>query len=720
MILGTLEYMAPEQVEGKEVDSRTDIFACGVVVYEMATGRKAFKGDSKASLTAAILTFEPPPITKIQPLTPPSLERVVKRCLAKDPEDRWQTARDLTLELKWIAEGGGEMPMAAGAQTVPPRFIATGRWWERLAWILFLLAAIVSSVTYVRRPRAPVDAIIAKILPPEKAQFNLFGAGPPVLSPDGSTVAFSALDASGKSMLWAHSLDSLTARPLARTERGNRPFWSADSRALGFFADGKLKTLYVSSGHETDVTAEIDGLWAGGSWSRQGTLLFIPNMMKGLDQVAASGGTPASVLKVDSSKYNHYLSPKFLPDGKHFLYHANALNNAFGGVYFASLDGKENRLLLKGAGNAIYGSGFLLYLRGTTLMAQAFDPEQGQLKGDALPIAEHVAADAHAAGFFDASENGVLIYQAGTSLGEIRLYWFDRAGNKLGENEALGDWILRLSPDGARLALIMGGIQHNDLWVDELARGVRMRLTKDPESGKGSPVWSPDGNRILFAESGGTARRGIYQMNSNGAGGKELLLPAENSNQYVWPTSWSQDGRFILFVRGNPSGQDIWVLPLTGDRKPRLFVQSAFDGQFSPDGRWVAYASGETGKDEVYVVPFDATEILNSALGAVSSPGGKSLISSGEGRSARWRKDGSEIFYLGPDNQMMAVEVEERGDRFEARKAQALFRAQVVDLFTYDVTPDGKRFVLSAQKAINPNEPLTLVVNWTALLAKNP
>jgi hypothetical protein len=209
-------------------------------------------------------------------------------------------------------------------------------------------------------------------------------------------------------------------------------------------------------------------------------------------------------------------------------------------------------------------------------------------------------------------------------------------------------------------------------------------------------------------------------MNSNGAGGKELLLPAENSNQYVWPTSWSQDGRFILFVRGNPSGQDIWVLPLTGDRKPRLFVQSAFDGQFSPDGRWVAYASGETGKDEVYVVPFDATEILNSALGAVSSPGGKSLISSGEGRSGRWRKDGSEIFYLGPDNQMMAVEVEGRGDRFEARKAQALFRAQVVDLFTYDVTPDGKRFVLSAQKAINPNEPLTLVVNWTALLAKNP
>jgi Tol biopolymer transport system component len=302
-------------------------------------------------------------------------------------------------------------------------------------------------------------------------------------------------------------------------------------------------------------------------------------------------------------------------------------------------------------------------------------------------MAEQVAADAHAAGFFDASENGVLIYQAGTSLGEVRLYWFDRAGNKLGENEVLGDWVLRLSPDGARLALIMGGTQHNDLWVDELARGVRMRLTNDPESGKGSPVWSPDGNRILFAESGGTARRGIYQMNSNGAGGKKLLLPAETSNQHVWPSSWSLDGRFILYGRGNINNpkQDLWVLPLTGNRKPSLFVQNASDGQFSPDVRWVAYTSGETDKDEVYVVPFDATEILNSEPSSAGSPGGKWLISSGGGCCARWRGDG-EIFYKDSGNHLWAAEVEGRGDRFEARKAQALFRAQVVDLFTYDVT----------------------------------
>jgi predicted Ser/Thr protein kinase len=261
-ILGTLEYMAPEQVEGKEVDSRTDIFAFGVVMYEMATGRKAFEGESKASLTAAILTHEPPPITKIQPLAPPALERVVRRCLAKDPDERWQTTRDLTSELKWIAEAGGAtLATAAEGETTDLKLMAAGRRRERLAWSLvlaFLIAAIVSAVTYMRRARATPDAIIAKILPPEKAQFNLFGAGPPVLSPDGGTVAFSALDASGKSMLWAPSLDSLTAQPLAGTEGGSRPFWSADSRALGFFGDGKLKVLDVSSGHETDVTAEID------------------------------------------------------------------------------------------------------------------------------------------------------------------------------------------------------------------------------------------------------------------------------------------------------------------------------------------------------------------------------------------------------------------------------------------------------------------------------
>jgi hypothetical protein len=344
MILGTLEYMAPEQVEGKETDTRTDIFALGVVMYEMATGRKAFEGESKASLAAAILTSEPPPITKIQPLTPAALDRVVKRCLAKDPEDRWQTARDLASELKWIAEAGGTTSaMPSGAETAGLWSIARGRRREQLAWslvIAFLAAAIVIAVAYLRVARTPAFAIISEILPPEKTQFN-FGydyGGQPVLSPDGTAVAFSVKGANGKQMLWIRSFDSLAARSLAGTEGGVYPFWSANGQKVGFFADGKLKTRELSGGPARPV-ADAPG-YGGGSWNREGTLLFVPDYNKGLYQVAASGGDPVPVLEFDKSKYSQGYGPKFLPDGKHFLYYIYAFDPAFSGIYFASLDGK--------------------------------------------------------------------------------------------------------------------------------------------------------------------------------------------------------------------------------------------------------------------------------------------------------------------------------------------------------------------------------------------
>jgi serine/threonine protein kinase/WD40 repeat protein len=710
MILGTLEYMAPEQVEGKDADTRTDIFALGVVMYEMATGRKAFEGESKASLTAAILTADPPPITKIQPLTPPALARLVKKCMNKDPDERWQSAGDLTSELKWIAETGGEISATvAGAKP-----IATRRRRELLYGalaIVFLVAAIVSTVSYLRLAPAPARAIISDILPPEKAQFNFAFGSLPVLSPDGTAVAFSAIDANAKRMLWVRSFGSLAARSLAGTEGGIRLFWSPDSRSLGFFADGKLKTLELSGGPARPV-AEAPS-FGGGSWNREGTLLFVPDYSKGLYQVAASGGTPVPVLEFDKSKYTHCARPKFLPDGKHFLYHAHALDTASNGTYFASLDGKENRLLLKGeVPNATYGSGYLLYVLDKTLMAQAFDPERGQLKGEAHPVEERIASDSHGF-FFDVSENGVLIYQAG-DLGK-RITWFDRAGKELSAGERGSYVTLRLSPDGTKIAYDVVGDRNKDIWVDELARSVHIRLTKDPGE-YGNPTWSPDGSRILC----GGNDKGIYQMNSNGAGGKELLLPWNwNTSQGGWPTSWSPDGKFILFVRGIPGGpQDVWVLPLVGDRKPRLFLHNAFDGQFSPDGRWVSYTSPESGTPQVIVVPFDATKVSDTDPGAVTSlTGGQYQISASGGSMARWRGDGKEILYIGP-GAMMAAEVDGKGNSFSARKEQALFKSPEGFGF-YDVAPDGKRFVTSRTGA-NPNTPLTLVQNWTALLANKP
>jgi len=712
MILGTLEYMAPEQVEGKQADSRTDIFAFGVLMYEMATARKAFEGESKASLAAAILTSEPPAITKIQPLTPRALNRLVKRCLAKDPEDRWQSARDLTSELKWIAEAGGTLALSEAAGLKP---IAAVRRREQLAWalaVILLIAAIVSVFSYLQVIRAPAPAVISEILPPEKTQF----VGPPVLSPNGDAVVFTATDESGKSMLWVRSFDSLTAQPLAGTEGGTSPFWSANGRRLGFFADGKLKILELSGGPARVVAdAPVTG---GGSWNREGTLLFVPDYSKGLYQVSASGGAPVPVFKLDTSKYWGCAWPKFLPDGKHFLYYAGAFDPASSGPYFASLDGKENRLLLKGDSSTTYASGFLLYLLDRTLMAQAFDPERGQIQGDAHPVAARILDDSqNHYSFFDVSENGVLIYQAGDSLKERRITWFDRAGKELSAGEKGSYDSLRLSPDGAKLAF-KAGDPTTDIWVDELARGVHMPLTNDPGIDYTSPTWSPDGRRILFGACG-KSRLGIYQMNSNGAGGQELLLPAETSDPGIWPTSWSPDARFALFVRGNPSNpmQNVWLLPLAGDHKPRLFVQNAFDGQFSPDGRWVAYSSMQAGKFHIYVVPFDATKVLNTGPEAVTSPVGKCQISASGGVIARWRGDGKEIFYLGGSNQIMAAEVDGRSNSFAARKEQALFRLPE-GFGWYDVAPDGKRFVMTTQKVGNPNPPLTLVMNWPGRLAK--
>jgi Tol biopolymer transport system component len=377
----------------------------------------------------------------------------------------------------------------------------------------------------------------------------------------------------------------------------------------------------------------------------------------------------------------------------------------------------------------LYASGYLLYVRDNTLMAQPFDPERGQLKGDPHRVSQNVAVS-FAYGLFDISGNGILVYRAGGAR-EKRLTWFDRAGKNLGPTGEAADYYdVRLSPGGEKLASNAGypaGSPNSEIWVDELARGVRMRLTIDPDTDHGIPVWSPDSSTIIFAVLQGRAHRGIYRKPSNGAGKEELLLPSENSDTQIWPTSWSRDARFILYSHGDISTgrADIWVLPLAGDRKPRLFVQvpaAAYDGQFSPNGRWVTYTSRESGRDEIYVVPFDAASVLNRGSGSPgASANGKWQISASGGHCPRWRKDGKEIFYLSPDNQILAAEVEEGGNAIEARPAQALFRAAVppvpaISFSPFDVTPDGKRFVVNTLS--EQNTPLTLVVNWTANLKK--
>jgi Tol biopolymer transport system component len=720
-VVGTAQYMSPEQIQGHEADARSDLFAFGATLYEMLTGKRAFAGQSQFAVVSAILEKEPEPLRDLQPLTPPALERVVRRCLAKDPENRWQNTSDLASELKWIAEAGGAAVPAASTEAVGKRR-KRELLYGALA-VIFLLAAIVSAASHWRLARTPARAISSEITPPDKVRFiSYIVGGETRLSPDGRALAFCGADESGKTMLWVRSLDSREARALPGTEGAADPFWSADSRMLGFFADGKLKSIEAEGGPAVVVA---DGCLneGGGSWNRDGTILFVPDATKGaLYKVTGAGANPLPVLANDPNKA--FVKPRFLPDGKHFLIASDSGDPAARGTYFASLDGRESRLVVGGYLLAIYASGFLLYVKGNTLMAQAFDPERGQLKGDPPQrVVDRVErAGDYFANTIDATENGILIYRTNGEFDQKRLTWFDRTGKNQGVTGEVGSyWDVRLSPDGQKLASNAGN-RYSDIWVDDLARAVRTRLTIDPDTDHGIPVWSPDGSRIAFAVLEGKIRTGIYQKHSNGAGGEELLLA--DSDRSIWPTSWSRDGRFLLYSReaARPEDSDIWVLPMAGDHTPRPFVQArarAYDGEFSPDGRWVAYTSEESGRGEVYVAPFRASSLLTTGPGPASAgAGGRWQVSASGGRSPRWRRDAKEIFYLSQANQIMAAEVEEKGNSMIVRAARALFRCTPVPSLPssapYDVSPDGQKFVINILS--DDTQRLILLVNWTAKL----
>jgi eukaryotic-like serine/threonine-protein kinase len=710
-ILGTLQYMAPEQLEGKEVDARTDIFAFGAVVYEMATRKKAFEGKSQASVISAIMSSEPPPMSSLQPMTPPQLDRVVKKCLAKEPDQRWQTASDLCGELKWIAEGS--LPAGLVAPLVPLRKSR-----ERLAWsvaVVLLVAALTfGGFAYYQRAPEETQSVRFFVAPPETwsltRQLAVTGApaAPLAVSPDGHRIAFAAMSADGKSLLWIRSLDTLPAQALAGTEGAVRPFWSPDSRFLGFFADGKLKKIEVSGGPPITLCDASGG--GGGTWSRDGVIVFSPAPYSGFDKVSASGGAPAPVTKL-SPRDNAHLRPVFLPDSRHFLYRS-AGPGPGGPIYLASLDSNDRKLLLNvDSTNVLYSQGHLLFLRDTTLMAQRFDTRRLVLTGDAFPIAESIQTQGavNPYGLFSASENGVLAYQVGPGAGGFKLVWFDRSGKQIG---VLGDSIanadLELSPDGKRLSVNKPAPVGNtlDIWLYDLARGLPTRFTFGEDAG--ASIWSPDGSWVVF----GSRQKGhfdLYQKASNGAGTEQPLL---SDNLEKTPLSWSLDGRFVLYRTAAASTDfNLFVLPLSGDRKPFPFLNPTTKvivlfGQFSPDGRWVVYSSTESGRSEIYVAPFPG-------------PGGKWQISTAGGNAPRWRHDGTEIFYLAPDNKLMAAAVNGKGASFEIGAVRPLFQTRTSGFhYSYAVSADGQRFLMNTSPEEKASTPITVVLNWAMGLKK--
>lgn len=707
IVLGTMQYMAPEQLEGREADARTDLFALGAVLYEMATGLKAFEGKSQVSLIAAILTAEPPSIAALEGMSPLALDHVVRTCLAKDPEMRWSTAHDIVIELKWIAASGSPEGAAAAAPA---------RWKRRVtllsAVVAFLMLLIVAFVHFREEPpQTPV--VRSSIAPPEKTVFRFDAApnGPPALSPDGRSLVFGTQFPDGATRLWVRSLDSIKAQPLAGTESAfySFPFWSPDGRSIGFSADGKLKKMDLAGGPPVTL-ADVN--LRGASWSPQGVIVFALNSVGPLQRIPADGGTPAPATAIDPSrKENAHRWPWFLPDGRHFLYASvvNGVNHGDATIYVGSLDSRQSRIVSQANSNAIYASGYLLFLRDNTLMAQPFDPKRLVTTGDPVPVAEQIAADpTRARGFFTASDNGTLVFQSG-GLGVQTLAWLNRAGQRLETvGEAGRPFRVFLAP-GAKRAVVSvfdRAAGNYDLWIYDLARDRRSRFTFDPAN-ENEGIWSPDGSWIVFSSD----RRGhfdLYRKLSSGAGAEDLLY-ADGLDKR--PVSWSPDGKFVMYdALGDPNTKfDLWVLPLEGERKPFPFLHGRFNelqGQFSPDGRWVAYQSDESGRSEIYIAPFQGT-------------GGKRQVSVAGGILARWRADGKELFYIGANSRLMAVEVDLKGAEVEIGAVRPLFGPLLTGHgYQYDVSPDGQRFLAIVYDEQSAPEPLTLVQNWTAGLRK--
>jgi len=701
-IVGTIQYMAPEQIAGKESDARSDIFAFGAVLYEMVAGKRAFSGKSQISLASSILESDPAPISALKPNTPTAFERLVTTCLQKNPEERYQSAQDIKLELQWIALDRSS-PAVATATPEPAKKK------ERIGWAAAVVAAIVvgaAAAILFYHPAQSVRSIRAVIDPPEKTTLNLTGdsAGPPVLSPDGASIAFAATAADGKTALWVRPTNTLEARMLPGTAGAMFPFWSPDSHSVGFFAESKLKTIDLTGG-SAQVICDVT-LGRGAAWGPGEVILFSAGPIAPLMRINASGGTPSAFTTIDPAQHTSHRWPFFLPDGKHVLYlamHHDPTKSANNMIYYASLDGKENRPLFRSQTNAIYADGFLLFGRGDQLMAQAFNPSSGKVSGNPQNVLTGVMNDA-ATWHMDASasEDGLLIFASGAS-GDVQLVWMDRNTKQVSTiAEKLADLqSAALSPQGDRVAMQINAGE-TDIWVLDLARGVRTRLTFGPVANT-APQWSRDGVWIAY-ESPRGGHFNLYRKHSDGSGAEELLL---SDQPQIALTDWSRDGKFLLYSHplSGVGIRDTWSVPLEGDRKPALVLERGGNAKLSPDGRWLAYESAESGALQVYVVAFGGGQ-------------GKWQVSANGGVMPRWSKDGKELYYFDPAYNLFAVPINAAGSALQFGTPQTLVSNWTIpSVPLYDVSPDGKKILLDRVPQ-QVSQSVTVVTNFAAGLKR--
>jgi serine/threonine protein kinase/Tol biopolymer transport system component len=704
-VMGTVGYMSPEQVRGQEADHRADIFSFGMILYEMLSGKRAFSGASAADVMSAILKEEPPELGETNAKISPALEKIVRRCLEKKPERRFQTASDLGFALEALSTSSGARLENVGAASL--------RKPERLAWLVALLIGMLGFAwAYFTRQPTTNDARMMKfsILPPEKSSF-----GQIAVSPDGSHLAFTAATG-GNVRLWVRALDSTDARALDGTQGASLPFWSPDSRFIGFFADGQLKKIEFIGG-PVQTICEAPSSSLGGVWGRDGVILFVRPGGSRLLRVSTAGGEVIQVTTPDKSRQEiSHRYPTFLPDGRHFLYSIHSGQKETRGVYLGSLDGSLKQRLLDDFTNIKYmaavpgergsGAGWLVFVRDWALLARPFDARRLEFTGEPFSLSDKVGRDLNGTySTFSVSDNGVLVFDPNLNRQRGQYLWKDRRGQPINSLDVpegrFGFW---LSPDEKRfiVARVEPQTITSDLWLYDVSGDNARRFTFDPANDF-APVWSPDGSSIVWA-SERDEKLNLYQKASSLAGGDTLLLKSDYNKL---PTDWSRDGRFTIYSQATPKTRwNVWVLPAPGSGEARPVVQTdanEYAGALSPDGRWLAYASDESGRYEVYVQSFPGG-------------GGKRQVSNGGGHYPRWHRDGRELFYYARDGKLMTAPVRS-GESFEVDAAVSLFefRAGTSPGFApYAVTADGQRFLINAVVETEPNAPLTVVVNWAA------
>jgi serine/threonine protein kinase/Tol biopolymer transport system component len=715
LIIGTAAYMSPEQAAGIAADRRADIWAFGVVLWEMLTGHKLFEGETVSHVLASVLKDEVD-LGALPAETPTRLRKLIERCLKKKPKDRLQAIGEARILLE---EYRADPEAFDSPSTIPASTVASKPGWLRaLPWAVAAAAFLAATVFGARAltvSGAAESTIRFQVPPPDGRGYQLDSVRPGavVVSPDGQSLAFSAWDGDGQVRLFVRDLDEVTPRVLAGTEQAQYPFWSPDSKSLGFFADGKLKKVSASGGQPLTLCDAPDG--KGGAWSADGVILFAPQATVPIQRVSQLGGEPVDVTTFSEERGDEsHRHPRFLPDGKHFLYLARFAQGYDEGhaIIAASLDGGEQKVVVRSPAAAEYASGHLLFLRERTLMAQPFDPDRLELSGEPFPVADTVVliSTGTAQAVFSASQTGVLAFQGGTLSADLVLRWRGRDGSNLetiGEPARFTDDV-RLSPteETALVQIRADEGSNRDLWVVELERNLRTRFTFYPD-GDDSPIFSPDGQTVLWEATDEKERMTLQRKSIGGSGDGEVLAEFDKE---TWPVSWHPSGEIALLVQQislAPNNIDILSWQIGEDNEPQPWLATDFieyDANFSPDGRWVVYGSNESGEWEVYVAPYPG-------------PGRKWQVSVGGGGWPAWRGDGEEILYISAAGEIMGVAVEQRGSGLVFDQPEMLFEHRFTSTGPgFDVTADGERFLVVEPAENVPPEPVTVVVNWPAAI----